>query len=78
VKNNHACIKKAIGDDAEFVRKAFCDTQSDKADKKDCKQEVNAGEKDDKADAKSQKDSFLSACDDILDDCISVCDAPIL
>jgi hypothetical protein len=74
VKSNHSCIKKAIGDNAELERKAFCDTQELKEDKKACKEDVNADEKADKDDAKSQREIFLTACDDIQDDCVSSCE----
>jgi len=74
VKNNASCLNKAIGDSAELDRKAFCDTLSDKTDRKECKSDVKASEKADKDDVKSQRSALLTACEDIQADCVSGCE----
>jgi len=76
-KNWHACTKKAIGDDAELERKAFCDPLTDKEDKKACKTEVKEEEQADKDDAKSDREELLGLCEEIEPDCVSVCTTPI-
>lgn len=72
-KSWHACAKKATSDEAELDRKAFCDPLENKDDKKTCKTEVNEEEQEDKASLKSNKDEFLSSCESIESDCVSVC-----
>jgi hypothetical protein len=78
VKNNYSCINKAISGNAELDKKAFCDTLTDKSDKKECKQDNNDDEKAAKDANKADKEANIGLCEAIESDCTAECEAPVL
>jgi len=68
--------KKAFQDDADFQRKAFCDTQPTGDAKKACKEEVKEEEQADLDDVKAAKSELLGVCEDFEADCVLVCENP--
>jgi len=78
VKNNFSCINKSLSGNFELEKKAFCDTLSDKTEKKSCKQGLNDDEKAAKDANKADKEANIALCEAIEPDCTAECELPPL
>ena len=76
VNKAKGCNNKAINSQTATSKKAFCSTLSG-SDKKDCKQFYNDEGKDQKSSVKSGTSAAISICDEIKDDCLALCEAPL-